>query len=118
MKFETVSRWLRAILIGSAILGGRAIAAPVIATNTQPVTALDVVGSQVTFNASFTGTSPIYYQWQVIGGGVTNNISGATNATLTLTNLQLANTASYRLQASNTTGVAVSAASSLTVNPV
>src|SRR6266478_4291322 len=38
--------------------------------------------------------------------------------TLTVTNLQLANTASYRLQASNASGITVSAASALTVNPV
>ena len=88
--------------------------APVVATNTLPVTAADVVGSQVTFTAA----SPMTYEWQVISGGVTNNIPGAMNATLTLTNLQLTNTASYQLRASNAYGVAVSSASSLTVSSV
>jgi hypothetical protein len=81
-----------------------------------PVTAVDVVGSQVTFTAVFTASSPITYQWQIISGGVTNNISGATNTTLTLANLQLTNTASYQVQASNAYGVAVGSPSSLTVS--
>ena len=89
---------------------------PGLATNTLPVTAVDMVGSQVTFTAAFTAINPMTYQWQVIGGGVTNSIAGATNITLTLANLQLNNTASYRLQASNANGVAVSSASSLTVS--
>ena len=89
---------------------------PRLATNTLPVTAADVVGSQVTFTAAFTAVNPMTYQWQVIVGGLTNNIPGATNTTLTLVNLQLTNTASYRLQASNANGVAVSSASSLTVS--
>jgi hypothetical protein len=54
----------------------------------------------------------------MISGGVTNNIPGATNTTLTLANLQLTNTASYQLQASNAYGVAVSAPGSLTVSSV
>ena len=91
---------------------------PVVSTNTLPVTAADVVGSQEMFMAAFTAGSPLVYQWQVISGGVTNNIPGATNTTLTLANLQLTNTASYQLQASNAYGVAVSAPASLTVSSV
>ncbi len=75
--------------------------APVVATNTLPVTAVDVVGSQVTFTAAFTAASPMAYQWQMIRSGGTNIIYGATNTTLSLANLQLTNTASYQLQASN-----------------
>ncbi len=89
---------------------------PVVAINTLPVTAADVVGSQVTFTAVFTSATTLAYQWQKISGGSTNNISGATNTTLTLTNLQLTDTASYQLRATNAFGVAVSSASSLTVN--
>ncbi len=89
---------------------------PVVATNTLPVTAADVVGSEVVFTAAFTAASPLAYQWQKVSGGVTNDVAGATNTTLTLTNLQLADTASYQLRATNTFGVAVSSASSLTVS--
>src|ERR1035438_6837766 len=47
-----------------------------------PVTAADVVGSQITFAVAFGGSNT--YQWQVIRGGATNNIVNATNTTLTL----------------------------------
>ncbi len=91
---------------------------PAVIVNTLPVTAVDVVGSQVAFSASFSGAAPIAYQWKKISGGVTNNVGGATNSMLTLENLQLANTASYQLQASNAYGVAVSSLSALTVSSV
>ena len=91
---------------------------PAVTVNTLPVTAADVVGSQVTFTAAFTGAGPLAYQWKKITGGVTNNIAGATNTTLTLANLQLGNAASYQLQVSNAFGVAVSTPSALTVSGV
>ena len=89
---------------------------PVVAINTSPVTAADVMGSQVVFTAAFTSASSLAYQWQKISGGGTNLISGATNMTLTLTNLQLTDTASYQLRATNAFGIAISKASSLTVS--
>ena len=91
---------------------------PAVTQNTLPVTAADVVGSQVIFTAAFTGVAPLSFQWQKISGGVTNNVTGATSTILTLTNLQLTNTASYQLQASNAFGVAVSTARALTVGSV
>jgi hypothetical protein len=87
---------------------------PPSAPATLPVTASDVVGRQVTFNAAF-GGSNLNYQWQKIKSGTTNNIVGATNATLTLSNLQFASAASYQCQASNAAGVVVSIPASLTV---
>jgi hypothetical protein len=91
---------------------------PVLATNTLPVTAADVVGSQVTFTAAFVAGEPIIYQWQKISSGMTNNIPSATNTTFILANLQLTNTASYQLRASNAYGVAVSSPGTLTVSSV
>jgi len=89
---------------------------PQLTTNTLPVTATDVAGSQVTFTAGFSSTSPPVYQWQMIKGGVTNNLGGATNLSLTLTNLQLTNTATYQLLASSIYGTNVSTPASLTVS--
>lgn len=83
-----------------------------------PAAAADVVGSQVAFATAFSSATPVSYQWRVIKGGATNNIAGATNATLTFTNLQLTNTASYQVQASNANGVTVGIPSSLTVSSV
>ncbi|HWH69799.1 MAG TPA: alpha-L-rhamnosidase C-terminal domain-containing protein, partial [Candidatus Sulfotelmatobacter sp.] len=94
------------------------IGEPTVLTPVQPATATTVVGEQITFSAAFVSSQPMTYQWQAIRGGTTNPIAGATDPTLTLTNLQLTNTASYRLVASNALGVAVSAPGSLTVSPV
>jgi autotransporter-associated beta strand protein len=92
--------------------------APYLLTNTLPAVAVDVVGSQVIFTAAFNSANLISYQWQRIKSGVTNDIVGATNTTLTLNNLQLADAANYQLRASNVLGIAVSTPSSLTVNSV
>ena len=91
---------------------------PTVTMNTSPATATDGVGGQVTFTAAITGAAPLSYQWQKILNGVTSNIAGATSAVLTLTNLQLSDTASYQLQATNASGVVRSAPSTLKVNPV
>jgi hypothetical protein len=90
--------------------------APYVITNTLPATAADVVGSQVTFTATFGGPAPISYQWRKIKSGVTNNIAEATNTVLTLNNLRVSDAASYQLLASNASGVAVSTPGSLNVN--
>jgi hypothetical protein len=90
---------------------------PVILADTSPATAADVVGSQVTFGATISGLDA-HYQWQKISDGVTNDIPGATSSTLTLENLQLTDTASYQLLASNSAGVVTSAPSALTVSSV
>jgi hypothetical protein len=58
----------------------------------------------VNFTASFVGTQPIHYQWQVspnADGSSAVNVPGATNATYTLSNPQVSNTGYYSLQASN-----------------
>ena len=91
---------------------------PTLAVNTQPATAFTVVGDRIHLQAAFTSAQPMNYQWQAISGGMTNNITGATNPALALTNLQLANTAAYQLVASNALGVAVSAPAALTVGTV
>ncbi len=85
---------------------------PVVTMDTVPASGSDVVGSQVTFSAAFAGSLPIAYRWQRDG----SDIPGATNATLTVTNLQLADTGAYSLQASNALGVLSSTPGQFTVN--
>ncbi len=91
---------------------------PAVVANTSPATARDVVGSQVSFTASIVGASTLTYQWQKVVGGVPSNISGATAPTLTLSNLQTSDTASYQLKATNAQGSVTSAPASLTVSAV
>ena len=89
---------------------------PYAMVDTQPATATAFVGEPITFSAVMGGDQPMTYQWQRVSGGVTNIIFGETNTSLTLTNLQLTNTSSYFLRASNALGVGVSAAGSLAVS--
>ncbi|HEV2208704.1 MAG TPA: immunoglobulin domain-containing protein [Verrucomicrobiae bacterium] len=93
--------------------------APVVVVDTLPTSgSADVQGSEVTFTAAFDGSRPISYQWQVDNGGGPVPIAGATNTTLTLTNLQFTDSASYSLLASNALGMTISTPSVFTVNPV
>jgi alpha-L-rhamnosidase len=118
MKFGKARRFLLTVIVTANSVEIATATIPVVATNTLPASCSDAVGSQVIFKAAFSSDSPMTYQWQDIRDGVTNNIPGATNTTLVLTDLQLTNTASYQLQASNVSGSTCSAPSSLTVNLV
>jgi hypothetical protein len=71
-----------------------------------------VAGTTVTFSAAATGTAPITYQWQFAGA----NIPGATNTSLTLTNVLVANAGSYLIVATSPYGSATSAVAVLTVD--
>jgi len=77
--------------------------APVLMQDAMPATAFNMVGDQVTFTAVFSDSPATTFQWQKITDGATNDVSGATNMTLTLANLQLTDAAAYRLEAINTT---------------
>jgi len=88
--------------------------APVLVEDIEPASAADVVGGQVTFEAAFASSQPLSYQWQLNG----SDIPRATNASLTLNNVQLTDSGSYGVVASNSLGTATSSTSSFTVNPV
>jgi len=103
---------------------------PVLLTNIMPASATAGVGGQAAFTAAFSDSPPASLQWQFISGGTTNPVtaanasiitvtnSGVVSSTLTFTNLQVTNTGSYLLKAVNATnslGVADSAAAPLTV---
>jgi hypothetical protein len=85
--------------------------APVLVTDIAPGYGSDVAGSQVTFNATFSGA--LSYQWQ--SNGV--NITGATNDTLTLSDLNTNMTGGYNLLASNPYGTNSTSVAEFTVNP-
>jgi hypothetical protein len=99
-------------------------------TNTTPASASLPVGTNIVFTAAFSNTPPVNVQWQLLANGVTNNINtgvviwtnnGVVASTLTLNNLQMSNSGSYRLEAvdqGNSANVADSLSAPLTVNPV
>jgi hypothetical protein len=82
-----------------------------------PFNGADVAGSSETFTAVFESSQPITYQWYVISNGVTLPVSGGTSASLTLTNLQTAETGSYFVVGLNGLGEASSSTNTFTVNP-
>ena len=78
----------------------------------QPTNQLALPGSNATFTvAAGTGPIPIFYQWQFNG----TNIAGATNDSLTLTNVQFTNQGIYQVVVSNAFGTTISSNATLTV---
>ncbi|MFO1476824.1 MAG: immunoglobulin domain-containing protein [Verrucomicrobiota bacterium] len=81
---------------------------------TQPASQVVLAGTAVSFAATASGTAPIAYQWLLNGAP----LAGATNATLSLSNVQTSDSGSYSLSASNSVGGDVSQPAQLTVTPV
>ena len=75
--------------IGAVQFSGGTNLQPVIIT--QLVSQTVAVGGTVSFSVSATGIAPLTYQWQQNG----TNLSGATGATLSLTNLALSQSGYY-----------------------
>jgi len=86
--------------------------APVL--NSEPSGKTRYTGGTVTFAASVDGFPTPKLQWKLNA----SNIAGATNQTLTLTNLQLADAGNYTLYATNSAGSTNTVAAALTVLPV
>jgi hypothetical protein len=84
--------------------------APVITRHPTSQTAN--AGATVSFTAAATGNPTPTYQWKKNGTA----ISGGTNATLTLTNVQSSDSGSYAMTATNSQGSATSNAATLTIN--
>jgi hypothetical protein len=78
----------------------------------QPATQTGVVGVPVTFVVAAGGCQPCSYQWYF---QETNAIEGATSATLTLPNMQLANAGRYSVVVTNSAGCVTSSPAALWV---
>lgn len=89
---------------------GTAAVAPMITT--QPQSQTVAAGANVSFTVVATGTAPLTYQWRLNG----NNLAGATAATLTLSNVLVAQAGPYTVAVSNSAGGVISAVAQLTVN--
>jgi hypothetical protein len=85
------------------------------AITTQPQSQTVTLDQNASFSIVATGTAPLSYQWSFNGTAV----SGTTNASLTLTNVQTTQAGSYTVVVTNNAGSITSAVATLTVtNPV
>ncbi|MDO8540879.1 MAG: immunoglobulin domain-containing protein [Opitutaceae bacterium] len=89
---------------------GTAAVAPNITT--QPASTTALVGGSATFTVVATGTPAPTYQWQLNG----SNLSGATNATLTINPVATTSAGIYTVFVTNVAGAVTSSAATLTVN--
>ena len=83
----------------------------------QPASQAVVVGTTVQFSVAVSGARPFSYHWQRNGTNLLDagNVFGATNRSLTLTSVSLANAGTYSANLSNSLGSAASTAAHLTV---
>jgi hypothetical protein len=79
---------------------------------TQPSSQTVTAGGSVTFTAAAGGSPTPTFQWAKNGTA----ISGATNASLTLSNVSSSDAATYTIVATNSAGAATSTSAVLTVN--
>ena len=85
---------------------------PVVIT-ANPANTTASAGNSVALTVSATGTPALLYQWQFNG----TNLPGATNAMLTLNNVQAGDAGTYSVAVTNDYGYAVSSSATLIVNP-
>ena len=77
----------------------------------QPTNQTAIVGTNVSFQVTATGTGPLAYQWAFNG----TNLAGATTDTVLLTNVQPAQAGSYAVVITNMAGSTTSGVATLTV---
>lgn len=92
-----------------------AASAPNIVKDIANTSVAKFTGSTLSLTATFDGTLPITYQWQVNKGSGYAIVAGQTNTTLNLTNLAATDTGSYELVAVNSQGQNTSTECSVSV---
>ena len=80
----------------------------------QPTNLIVTLTSNATFNVIASGSPVLSYQWNFNG----TNISGATNTSLTLTNVRLNQAGGYAVWVTNKYGSIMSSNATLVVNPL
>lgn len=88
-----------------------------ITQNPSPQSQRLAFGANVTYSVGATGAGTLSYQWLLNGFTISNNarIRGATNATLTITNLQISDMGTYTVVVSSAFGSVISSGATLVV---
>ncbi len=86
----------------------------------QPASQTALTNTTATFTVTALGAPTLSYQWQKDGTNLVDggNVSGSTNATLTLTDVQAADAAGYTVVITNAIGSVTSSNANLTVTEV
>src|SRR6185436_18226562 len=79
---------------------------------TAPQSSTNLAGGSAVFTVTAAGTTPLAYQWFF---NSSTAITGATNSSLTLSNILTANAGTYQVRVTNTAGTVTSSAATLTV---
>ena len=100
----------------SSPAGGTTLNTPTITT--QPSSRTNHVGSIATFSVVASGAPPLAYQWRKNESSLSNggNISGATDATLTSSDVSSLDAGNYSVRITNSFGSVTSVVATLTVN--
>lgn len=111
----TVSNNVGSTTSSAAVLDITGIAPSI---TTAPTAQTVSAGTTAIFNVVANGSATLSYQWRKNTQSLTNggNVSGATSATLTLTNVQSADAALYDVIVTNSVSSATSTATALQVN--
>ena len=90
-----------------------------LAITSQPVSQSQQMGTTVTFAVGVSGAPPLTYQWRLNGVALVNGngISGATGATLVLSNVQPAQAGNYSVAIGSGNGSLTSAEAALVLTP-
>lgn len=88
-----------------------------VSINSQPGSLSVSAGATVNFSVGATGSTPLSYQWKKNGSNLSDggNISGATTATLTVSNVTTGDNGSYSCDVTNSCGTVASDSATLTV---
>lgn len=113
------------IIVTNVVGSVTSAAAPLVVTGlppvitTSPASLTGAAGSAALFSVTVSGSPTFSYQWHKAGVNLANggNVAGATGATLTLSNIQAADAASYDVVVTNSVGAATSTAATLAVTP-
>jgi parallel beta-helix repeat protein len=114
-------RFLQSVILAAVVLGFLAprnvVAGSSPTITTQPQNQTNLLGANAIFKVAASGQTPLFYLWSFNGTNLTNSahISGATNATLVVSNVAASDMGNYQVAVSNSHGSATSSNAMLTV---